>query len=243
MTTCAVCNTEKTIDLVQQNNFFWQKCEECNYAFLLPDYKVEDDLDVLSTDRGNAYIDFYGKKFKSKMKRARKRATSIKKHAKGKQVLDVGCNLGYFVEACRELNMQALGVEVSQPVVDQAKQYFPKSEFICDFLENIDFEDRRFDVVYTSEVIEHVPDVNGFMSCIAKNMNKGGVLYLTTPELKRYKSNSETDGWENLHAPNHRQYFSKDNMVSFLEKHGFENIKFVRNWNFKTGIKLLAFKK
>ncbi|MEH6476764.1 MAG: class I SAM-dependent methyltransferase [Sneathiella sp.] len=243
MTTCALCNSGKIEDLTQQKSFSWQKCEDCSYAFILPDFDVEDGLDVLSVDRGNAYIDFYGKKFKSKMRRARKRAAFLKKQTEGKQVLDVGCNLGYFVEACRELDMQAVGVEVSESVVEQAKEYFPKSDFICDFLENIDFEDQRFDVVYTSEVLEHVPDVNAFMSSIATNMNNGGVLYLTTPELKGYQNNSKTGGWNNLHAPNHRQYFSKDNIVKFLKKHGFENIRLLRNWNLKPGIKLIAFKK
>src|SRR5664279_2095961 len=40
---------------------------------------------------------------------------------------------------------------------------------------------RRFDVVYASEVIEHVPDPNAFVALLARYVADDGVLVLTTP--------------------------------------------------------------
>jgi 2-polyprenyl-3-methyl-5-hydroxy-6-metoxy-1,4-benzoquinol methylase len=40
---------------------------------------------------------------------------------------------------------------------------------------------RRFDVVYASEVIEHVPDPAAFAALLAARVADDGVLVLTTP--------------------------------------------------------------
>src|SRR5208283_1381693 len=40
---------------------------------------------------------------------------------------------------------------------------------------------RRFDVVYASEVIEHVPDPQAFVTLLARWVADDGVLVLTTP--------------------------------------------------------------
>ena len=42
---------------------------------------------------------------------------------------------------------------------------------------------RRFDVVYASEVIEHVPDPNAFVALLAPFVADDGVLVLTTPAI------------------------------------------------------------
>lgn len=242
MNSCAVCGTNDVQEFARQKSFVWIRCNNCNYAFIDKIYDPEDEIDVLSNDRGAAYLEFYGEKFRKKMRRARRRAKLIKKIAPGNTVLDVGCNLGFMVEACRELGMNSTGIEVSSLVVDQAKKYFPESEFICGFLEEHKFNGKKFDAIYSSEVIEHVTNVNEFMEHISKRLNSGGIVYLTTPELRKYKDKSKENGWRDLHAPNHRQYFSKGNMTLFLEKHGFKSIKFLKNWNFKTGIKVIAVK-
>jgi hypothetical protein len=80
------------------------------------------------------------------------------------------------------------------------------------------------------------------MKNISSKLVSGGILYLTTPDIKGFIP-KHTDGeWKKLLAPNHRLYFSNVNMRVFLEKHGFKDVKFKINWNFKPGIKLSAIK-
>lgn len=236
---CSVCYSKEIHPLVQQDQYYWQICKGCGFAFI-SNLSPEDEVNYGSDERGSTYIGFYGNKYKSKMRRAHKRARHIKKLMNGPRILDVGCNLGYFVEACRLLGLDSTGTEVNPVVVKQAGIMFPESRFECGVLSEINIGNEKFDAIHTSEVIEHVIDINDFMSGISERLVSGGVLYLTTPELKKFKSKQPDKEWNNLKAPNHRQYFSRNNITIFLEKHGYRDIKFERNWNFKPGIKLTA---
>lgn len=239
---CPVCENNKIQPLVQQDRYDWQECADCGFAFI-SDFEKEPALDYGSEERGDAYIDFYGDKYKSKLRRSYKRARYIKKRMNGPRILDVGCNLGYFVESCRLLGLDSVGIDVNTGVIDQASAMFPKSRFVYGRIDGIVKREGQFDAVYTSEVIEHVDDVNSFISNISSILKPGGLLYLTTPELKKYRPGFKGDEWKDLNAPNHKQYFSKTNIRYFLDKHKYESIEFIRNWNFKTGIKLIARKR
>lgn len=239
---CPICDSKVIKNLTRQKQYLWQVCDYCNFVFLDINLPNEDINDVESSEQGDAYIKIYGNKYKAKMRRSMRRARTIKRLMKGLRILDIGCNLGYFVEACRVLGLESIGLEVNPIVVKQAKSMFPLCHFTCGFLGDTDIGKEKFDAIYTSEVIEHVEDVNDFMKNISSKLVSGGILYLTTPDIKGFIP-KHTDGeWKKLHAPNHRLYFSKVNMRVFLEKHGFKDVKFKINWNFKPGIKLSAIK-
>lgn len=99
--TCPVCGHKHTDHLTRQKNYEWHICPECDFAFIDQNLPPDETFDVESAERGESYIEFYGKKQRAKMRRAEKRARSLAGLMTGKLVLDVGCNLGYFVEACR----------------------------------------------------------------------------------------------------------------------------------------------
>lgn len=237
---CPICGSKEIKCLTRQKQYHWQICSSCDFAFINSSLPQEDIIDVESSELGDAYIKGYGNKYKTKMRRSQKRARTIKRLMKGPRILDVGCNLGYFVEACRSLGLESIGLEVNPVVVKKARSMFPKCHFACGFLRDTDVGKEKFDAIYTSETIEHVVDINDFMKDISSKLTPGGILYLTTPELKGFIP-KHTDGeWKDLNAPNHRLCFSNANMRVFLEKHGFKDTKFRRNWNFKPGIKLTA---
>lgn len=96
-------------------------------------------------------------------------------------LLDVGCGFGFAVDYWQRIRGgEAVGVELANygkvgarllgiTVHNQMLQDIPA------------LAGRRFDVVYASEVIEHVPDPAAFVALLARYVADDGVLVLTTP--------------------------------------------------------------
>lgn len=98
-----------------------------------------------------------------------------------RSLLDVGCGFGFVVDfARRVLGWEAVGVEPSPYGRDGARllgiTVYPT------YLENVtELKDRTFDIVFASEVIEHVPDQEKFLSLMKAHLAPSGLLVLTTP--------------------------------------------------------------
>jgi SAM-dependent methyltransferase len=97
--------------------------------------------------------------------------------------LDVGCALGFAVEAMRELEIRAQGVDVSPWAVDHATPGARRHVRVGDLLAGLPFRRRRFDVVTAFEVLEHLaPDD---VPQAARELRRvcGGWLVATIPSV------------------------------------------------------------
>jgi SAM-dependent methyltransferase len=109
-----------------------------------------------------------------------------------KTVLEVGCGYGIYPIENKELfnNLQYTGFDISQQAIDYCKQ---KSdfEFICGDFIKIQWN-RKFDLVFSHAVIDHVYNINGFLSKIIESTKK--YAYINSyrgyfNELKNHKQN------------------------------------------------------
>jgi len=98
-------------------------------------------------------------------------------------LLDVGCGFGFLVDFWqRQIGAEAVGVELADYGAIGARmlgiEVHREKVEDCAALAG-----RRFDVVYASEVIEHVPDPAAFVALLAPFVADDGVLVLTTPAM------------------------------------------------------------
>lgn len=100
------------------------------------------------------------------------------------QILDIGCGGGLLCEPLARLGANMTGIDASSAAIAAAQTHSKDSELDISYQE-ISAEDLAdtgalFDVVYASEVIEHVADRQLFLASMARLLKPGGVFVLTT---------------------------------------------------------------
>lgn len=233
---CPITGNRDAAPFVEQNGFTWVRFKESGYAQCLFDESQDDSNVNADTGMATGYLDEFDRKRESKLRRTARRAKFLKRRLKGPRLVDVGSNVGYFVESARRIGLEAEGIEINPGLCDAASRQFPECRFTNAALEDFDLTGRSFDGVYCSEVIEHVPDVVDFAKRLLGLLGPGGLLYLTTPALDEYMRGDAVV--RDLGAPDHRLYFNRRNIVRFLENIGFRSVR--HKLAFGGGIQVLA---
>ena len=107
-------------------------------------------------------------------------------------VLEVGCGTGFYPINLKELfsNVKYTGTDISETAIKHCKESSTHEFIVGDFIA-FDFS-KKFDLVYSHAVIDHVYDMDAFASKIVKLTKK--LAYITAyrgffPELKKHKIN------------------------------------------------------
>jgi SAM-dependent methyltransferase len=107
----------------------------------------------------------------------------------GDRVLDLGCGEGTFTQIAADSGAGAvIGVEVAQAAIDRARAAHPELDFRLAPIEGpLPLPDGSVDLIWCSEVIEHVADTAAWLSELRRVLARGGRLLLTTPAHGRLR--------------------------------------------------------
>ena len=83
----------------------------------------------------------------------------------GDRVLDLGCGAGEFTSIAAAAGVSVIGVDVAETALARARRSYPQLDFRLAPIDGpLPFEDSSFDVIWASEVIEHVADTARWLS-------------------------------------------------------------------------------
>ena len=97
------------------------------------------------------------------------------------RVLNAGCGPGFDSEEFKKAGHYVVGIDFDKRLVDFASEHgFQDEGKVVDLNKRLPFKDNEFDVVFCSEVVEHLPAIEGFFGECNRVLRKGGRLLVTT---------------------------------------------------------------
>ena len=144
---------------------------------------------------------------------------------KGKEFLEIGCGLGHFAEKAYEKGAKVTAIDIGEKLVEKTKERVPGGKILVASAAELPFEDEFFDIVLSTEVIEHVEDQKSAFSEMLRVLKRGGYLVLTTPN-KMFKSVFDFLSFIKF-RPYHgnEKWLSSREIKKFIKKMGAEIIK------------------
>lgn len=142
----------------------------------------------------------------------------------GLSMIDIGCGFGFAVSYWNWNGGKGYGVEPSlygklgsellDPNIHPA--YLVDVKELCD---------RTYDRVFSSEVIEHVDDVNSFLGELVRVLSAGGTIVITTPNARFIEPNNDKGVVLAALSPGrHRLLFSPKALQQLFLNAGFKYV-------------------
>lgn len=145
------------------------------------------------------------------------------KFAGAKNVLDLGCGRGEFLDVAREAGIDAHGIDQSEECVGVclAKGLKAERAELFSYLESL--ADFSLGGVYCSQVVEHIPPerLPDLIKLLARKMNHGALLAVETPNpecLAIYATHFYLD-------PTHTRPVPARLLGFYMEEAGFVNLE------------------
>lgn len=142
-------------------------------------------------------------------------------------VLDVGCGTGLNARELANMGHRVTGIDLSPVAIEKFKALGFEGQ-VCDVCEGLPFGEGSFDLVYASEVIEHVSDTESFLAQLSRVLKPGGLLMLSTPNSAFWPFRfAALFGWtvSEMQHPGHVRFFSKRSLTRAVEQAGFVDIQ------------------
>ncbi len=142
------------------------------------------------------------------------------------RALDLGSGDGAFTAALAPKVSSVVGVDVAEAAVRRARAHHPGLEFRSVALDGpLPFGDGAFDLVWSSEVIEHVADTARWLSEVRRVLAPAGRVLLTTPSHGRLRL--ALGGIERYSEPlgDHLHLYTRRSLEGLLDEFGFDQIR------------------
>ncbi len=135
----------------------------------------------------------------------------------GKKVLEAGCGDGNFLNHLKDAGAVVYGVEPSQRFREIAldRQHSVEEGYVT---AERALRDGPFDGFVTRQVLEHVPEIHGFLTGIRRNLCDGAFGLIEVPSLEKALQDHRYYDF----FTDHVNYFSLDTLRLALTLNGFE---------------------
>jgi len=152
-----------------------------------------------------------------------------KPHASG-DVLDLGCGYGYGAHLLSETAKSVVGIDYHSPAIEYAREHYAGENQAFrehDANNPLPFEDNSFDLIVSSEVLEHIALQKELLSEIARVGRPAGHAIIKTPQAK---GETRSDNPHHAHELNRDEFqsliksvFPKAELFYWLQKCNIEN--------------------
>lgn len=140
-----------------------------------------------------------------------------------KNLLDIGCGTGDFLQIAKQNHWIVCGIEPNKNAREIANKKTNNSVF--NTKELLNFESNRFDVITLWHVLEHLPNLQNQLSSFKQLLKPNGTLLIAVPNYKSYDANYYKSFWAGFDVPRHLWHFSKTSISKLTEKENMSVVK------------------
>ena len=130
----------------------------------------------------------------------------------GGRVLDIGCGYGYGSNHLAQIADHVTGIDYHTPAIEFAKEKYRRDNLTYlqhDANEPLPFEDNSFDLIVSSEVLEHIRNQRELLGEIKRVGKKGKFVIIKTPQ--------SADGAEDEN-PHHHHTFTYEEFEKLFKE-------------------------
>ncbi|HKG48390.1 MAG TPA: methyltransferase domain-containing protein [Pyrinomonadaceae bacterium] len=155
----------------------------------------------------------------------------VKKLDGVRSICDLGCGNGHITGRLAALGYHVTGVDASASGIQIARRAYPRVEFVHTLIDR-DLTVGQFDLVISSDVIEHLYRPADLLEATASQLKPGGQVLLGTPYHGYLKNlaiaaTGKMDAhFSVLHDGGHIKFFSVNTLSRLVRSHGFQDLSF-----------------
>jgi ubiquinone/menaquinone biosynthesis C-methylase UbiE len=158
----------------------------------------------------------------------RRRALLLREAGQGERVLDLGCGAGRFVAALRDAGADPVGVELAAAALERARRNVPGADLrLVAPGGSLPLGHGEIDLVWCSEVLEHVPDTVAFLTEVRRVLRPRGRLLVTVPDHGRLKRTLLALAHYDAHYDplgEHLRFYTRRSLTRALHATGFVDV-------------------
>lgn len=253
-THCPVCNNDKLQPVfsvkdytVSQQQFTILECPRCTLRFTqnVPDmnsigkyYKADTYISHTNSSKGLVNT-IYKKVRKRTLRQKRKLIESITNQNQ-RSLLDVGAGTGAFIREMQQAGWTVTGLEPDAEARTVAKKDFNVGLLPIEQFHGL--HSGSFDVITMWHVLEHVHDLNGYMTRLKSLLKPDGKLIIAVPNYTSQDAEQYQQNWAAYDVPRHLYHFSPAAMGLLVKNHGMQIVEHKPMWFDSFYVSLLSSK-
>lgn len=136
-------------------------------------------------------------------------------------LLDVGCGGGRFLNRMKRRGWEVEGIDFDGQATSKVTKRYGIKTHVGD-LKQCALPTNSFDVITMSQTIEHLHDPIATLRESLRILKPGGLLVMTTPNVRSIGAGDFGAFWRGWEAPRHLHLFSVESLQQLTQRAGFE---------------------
>lgn len=138
--------------------------------------------------------------------------------------LDIGGGSGHFSSSLSSYFKKGAIIEVeSHPEHQELIQKYSNLSVVHSLIEDYHSTEKA-DFILLADVFEHIPNIDIFASQLSALQEKGGVVYILTPNPNVCGPAPESEIYHTKHPHGHIKHYNKNEVCAIMARNGYESL-------------------